>query len=141
MQISINFNPADLVGRFDIAQSKLERNLNKAVQASALLVQEMAVKNIQQGTRTGRTYRRRSITHKASAAGEYPKSDTGRLAGSIRTDFSFLNASVGSDLNYSTWLETGTNKMAARPWLSRTLQEQSPKIQKIVDAAIEASIK
>lgn len=140
MQITINFHPKDLIDRFDLVQSKLEKNLNLAVQAAAILVQNRARLEIQTGGRTGRIYRRRSVTHQASAPGEYPKSDTGRLASSIRTDFSFLNASVGSDLNYSTWLETGTNKMAARPWLGRTLEEQSPKIKQIIDDAIRNSV-
>ena len=141
MQITINFNPKDLIDRLDLVQTKLEVNLNKAVQAAAILIQNRTRLEIQTGGRSGRIYRRsRGTTHQAGAAGEYPKSDTGRLASSIRTDFSFLSASVGSDLNYSTWLETGTPKMAARPWLQRTLEEQSPQIKKIVDDAIRNSV-
>lgn len=140
MQITINFNPRDLIDRVNLSQEKLQVNLNKAVQAAAILVQNRARLEIQTGGRTGRLYRRGRNMHQSSAPGEYPKSDTGRLASSIRTDFSFLNASVGSDLNYSAWLENGTPRMAARPWLGRTLEEQSPKIKQIVDDAVRNSI-
>jgi hypothetical protein len=44
------------------------------------LVHKEAVRLLTTGGRSGRKYRRRGVVHQASAPGEPPKSDTGRLA-------------------------------------------------------------
>jgi HK97 gp10 family phage protein len=56
-----------------------------------------------------------------SAPGAMPHSQTGRLAGSIRAEFSEggqrITAIVGTDEPHGYFLEFGTGKMQARPWL------------------------
>jgi hypothetical protein len=57
--------------------------------------------------------------HRASAPGEPPASDTGRLLSSISHDIRVedtLVARVGSPLKVAEWLELGTSKMAPRPF-------------------------
>lgn len=67
----------------------------------------------------------RRVPHQASAPGEPPAVDTGLLRASVRhelaTEGDELAAYVGSDLKISTWLETGTRKMAPRPFLQPAL--------------------
>ena len=45
----------------------------------------IAVKGITEGNKSGRTYTRGGKTHTASAAGEYPASDSGTLVNNIYT--------------------------------------------------------
>lgn len=63
--------------------------------------------------------------HQASAPGEPPATDTGLLRASIRHELAVeddeLAAYIGSDLNYSEYLELGTHKMAPRPFLTPSL--------------------
>jgi phage gpG-like protein len=59
-------------------------------------------------------------THQASAPGQYPAQDTGRLMASIKAippTASRLEGMVGTNLVYGLYLEFGTSRMAARPWL------------------------
>lgn len=72
---------------------------------------------IQQGPKTGRVYKRRSVTHRASMAGQSPANDTGTLMKSIYSEReSRLTYTVGSRVVYALYLEYGTRKMAARPF-------------------------
>lgn len=68
--------------------------------------------------KTGRIYRRRGITHQASAPGEPPASDTGRLVQSARTlyDTTALTGIVNWSTEYAGFLEFGTSRMAPRPY-------------------------
>lgn len=141
MNIKIDFRPQKLERDLSSFGKRLNRNLNLATQEAALLIQSKAKLNIQKGTRTGRLYRRGSITHRASAPGEFPKSDTGRLVSSIYVDFTYQIARVGSQLKYAKWLEDGTTKMAARPWLARTRDENRDQVKNIVLRALFASRK
>ena len=55
--------------------------------------------------------------------------DTGRLRSSIHTDLSeivSLVARVGSDVNYSLYVELGTSKMLARPYLRPAYDRHIP---------------
>lgn len=73
----------------------------------------------------GRTYRRRGIVHRASAPGAPPAVDTGQLRQSIThklgKDTAGLYADVGTNLEKARYLETGTSRMAARPFLAPAL--------------------
>ncbi len=68
----------------------------------------------------GREYKRGRISHIASTAGNPPNTDTGRLIRSVKIMKISGGYDVGSrqDAPHGLWLEFGTSKMAARPWLS-----------------------
>lgn len=113
----------------------------RALRTFALLIGRKAKEKIQKGSRSGRTYTRRSVTHVASASGEPPKTDSGRLVASIRPVFTDrFSAEVGSLSNiaiYGGMLEEGTKNMAARPWLEPTLKENESALQGLFTAAIK----
>jgi phage gpG-like protein len=94
----------------------------------------LAIAGIEGGPKTGRVYDTRfwidgqgrvrrgeaRVPHQASAAGQYPANDTGRLAGSIRMELPAVGnmvGRVGTNVAYGPMLEFGTSRMAARPWL------------------------
>ncbi len=106
------------------------------------LVRNTAVKSILQGAKSGVSYekynpRRR---HTASASGEAPASDTGYLANNINLDIDVdgLGASVESRADYSSYLEFGTSKMSARPFMQPALEENRPKIRRLAQRMVKA---
>lgn len=119
------------------------QRISDAVVKSALQVQGDAQRLIQRGTRSGQPTTRynpkRQVT--PSAPGEPPKTDQGRLVGSIdfETDADRLGAAVGTNLTYGKYLEFGARKMAARPWLFPTFERLKPAILKRISAALRAA--
>lgn len=71
-----------------------------------------------------------------SRPGEPPHRRTGRLRASVARevtwDESTVIGRVGSNVKYAKWLELGTSRMAARPWLRRALIETRNAIAKII---------
>lgn len=112
---------------FQAAGEAIARELNKALFASAKQVESVAKKSILAGGKSGRIYRRRTVIHQASAPGEAPASDTGRLVNSINSYLdstsltSFVVAGRGT-AQYAALLEFGTRKMAPRPFLFPALE-------------------
>lgn len=106
--------------------ANLTKGLKREINLSAILIQSEAIKSISKGSRSGVRYKRGGKMGQRSAPGEFPKTDRGRLVASIKTDSppaaKGLIARVGTNLNYGRFLEFGTLKMAARPWLVRTLK-------------------
>lgn len=94
-------------------------------------VKQGMVERIQNPPKTGRVYRRNGVEHQASAPGESPASDTGRLAGSIRTNYDHANLTgyVNVATEYAEGLEFGTARVAARPYARPTLAEKAPEIR------------
>jgi len=120
---------------------KKKDQLAQALTESALVVQAEARQSILKGPKTGRVYVRRGrIRHRASAPGQPPASDTGTLARSIVIDVDKdkMTASVGSNVKYAPFLELGTSRMAARPFLKRALEVKRTQIVKIIQARLRS---
>ena len=76
------------------------------------------------GKRTGRIYKRGNNTHQASAEGESPAVDTGRLRQSathetVRVEGTKVIGGAGVSTPYAVALEMGTERMAPRPFINR----------------------
>jgi HK97 gp10 family phage protein len=67
-----------------------------------------------------------------SKPGQFPHKDFGRLRQSIAQDHQGLITRVGTNVPYGKFLELGTAKMAARPFLRRTLAEERQKIEDMI---------
>ncbi len=111
---------------------------------------------------TGQTYmkgKNKNIVHVASAPGEPPAVDTGRLRASISTNWSdsFLSRGktdskalpedgigkparrenlftvvVGTNVVYAPWLEMGTRRMAARPFVRPAFDRMRSRIASMI---------
>lgn len=103
------------------------RALDTALKESAVEARSNAVRSIQRGPKTGRAYPpvrgRRGQPHQASAPGQAPATDTGRLAQSIRWVKDGDDYLVGTELEYGEHLEFGTSRMQPRPWLVPAVAE------------------
>jgi HK97 gp10 family phage protein len=82
-------------------------------------------------------YLRGSVSHRASAAGEAPATDTGTLASSISyRQIDAITAEVESRLPYATFLEFGTVNMDARPSWTPAVEAAAPNLQRRVTEAL-----
>lgn len=117
-------------------EDKYEKGLKEVVFRAANYVQNEAKMSIQGGTKTGRIYQKYNPrrTHQASAAGEPPATDTGYLVNNIALDVDgdMLGASIESKAEYSAFLEFGTSKMAARPFLHPAVAITRPLVNRLL---------
>ncbi len=117
--------------RIDKVLKEYRKQAKDAVYAGCFKIQGIASTEILSGTKTGRIYKRGSESHQASAAGEYPASDFGNLAININVQIKAggLSGTVESKANYSSMLEYGTSKMAARPFMQPSAERARPFIR------------
>jgi hypothetical protein len=72
----------------------------------------------------GRTYTHGSIEHTASAPGYPPNIDIGNLTASMRVEKAgALEYQVMDGVEYGVYLELGTARMAARPFVTPVIEE------------------
>lgn len=132
-----------LLGKLAALGPAIDKQLQANLLLSGLKVEEYAKKSITEGGKTGKVYVRgknRTIRHRASAPGQAPANDTGRLVNSIATKATAadtVQVSAGSGLvNYAASLEFGTAKMAARPFMAPALMKAKPEIEALVGKAV-----
>lgn len=116
--MALAFHGSRLAALFDSPSGPVAKSLKRR----GIRVQREAIRSVHQAG-TGRQYGR----HTASAPGQPPATDTGRLAASIReelrSDSKGLVEVIGSDVIYAKPLERGTRKMAPRPFLRPALRK------------------
>jgi HK97 gp10 family phage protein len=153
MDFSFKIEGLDKIGQATTrVQAEVGKELEKALYASALRIEKEAKKSILSGSKSGRIYKRRTVTHRASAPDEAPASDTGRLVNSITSYINktgaleaFVVAGRGT-VKYARMLEYGTAKMGARPFMFPAYEKSKAWIQErlnkaVVDAAIKSTRK
>lgn len=111
-----------------------------ALKAGAGKVLNSAKKRIARGQKSGRVYSRRGTKHQASAPGEPPATDTGRLVSSGTSDGDEKGAFVRFDALYAVPLEFGTSRMAARPFLVPSVEENLRGMQDDVSKAARTAV-
>ena len=114
--------------RYEQTKSIVRKELIKIVTFGLNNVRNTAISGIKQGIKTGTVRKDGSIR---SAEGEFPATDTGFLASNIfvKRSYTGLSGEVISKANYSAFLEFGTSKMGARPFMQPSLEENRPKIR------------
>lgn len=98
------------------------------------LVRKEAISLILNTAKSGRVYVRGDVEHQASAPGEPPASDTGRLVNSIKTvyDTKNLYGKVVTTVAYGQYLEFGTQTIEPRPFLRPALANTRKQIKRII---------
>lgn len=141
-QIKIDLSGMNaLLGQLKQLGAAAEQAVAETVFDVATDTHAFAVQGIQQGPKTGRVYRRGTVTHQASAPGQYPATDTGRLVSSVRMlpdgETAYV---VGTNVQYGPMLEFGTSKMAARPWLLPSFERARIGVERELRARLEAKL-
>lgn len=123
--------------------TKINKNVSKELVGQVNLLLGKAATDFEQemkqeilhGAKTGIAYQRGNASHTASAPGEAPASDSGKLAGSIRYEKkSDTKHEVSINSEYALALEVGTSRMAARPFITPALQNAKKKLMKAIQA-------
>jgi HK97 gp10 family phage protein len=134
-------NPA---GRFADPLRRLADRVARDEQAvlAPALVLEREIKQELSKRGSGRTYKRGKKVHQASAPGEPPAVDSGRLRSSVGHEQTDEGVRVGTAVTYAIPLEYGSSRMKPRPFirpaLERAKAEMGEEIQaELKDAAIE----
>lgn len=128
---------ADFMRRFG---ERAQAAIGDAIKAAGMEARTKAVELIQRGPATGRVYEKYlpRRTHQASAPGQAPATDTGRLAASIAFRMeSSLVALVVSNVEYAPWLEYGTQRMQPRPFMGPAAQSVRTSLDRRIKAAID----
>jgi phage gpG-like protein len=134
-----------------------------AVKATGVKLRKDAVNSIKSGPASGRTYTHKfyrtkngklaqgeeRVPHTASAPGQPPMADSGRLHNSITFDMiGPLTATVGTHIVYGLYLEYGTRAgpdgkggIAPRPWLRPAAEKQRAQFHKRLEAAISGALR
>ena len=119
------------VGAFEL---KKRREIMLLIEYTALQIKDTTQESLSQKG-TGRIYTqgrtaggRSRRTHQASSPGNPPALQTGRLMRSITVTLEriALAAEVGTNVEYAKWLEEGTVKMQARPFLKPAFDKHIP---------------
>ena len=124
-----------------------DKALEDIVRGTAQNVRSHAIKSLQRGPKTGVTYEKYKPirTHKASAPGEAPATDTGSLARSLKANIEGKSAEVVADTEYAAWLEFGTQDIEPRPFMTPAVEAERPKwearLNRIVDQAARGILK
>ena len=94
---------------------EMQRNVGNVVKAATLRVEQES-KSLMSGPRHGRIYVRRGIAHQASAPGEPPAVDTGKLKNSITSKMvTPLRGQVIASANYARILEMRRRRRFFKP--------------------------
>lgn len=123
-----------------------QEEVDRAIAATGLSLRGEIVKKYQRGPATGEVYEKYNPrrTHQASAPGEAPATDTGRLANSVVFDnlpAEPLAVEVVTDVQYGPWLEFGTRHIAPRPNWVPSIQEETPKYRRRLEAALRRAMR
>lgn len=114
--------------------------MRRALDQSGEEMRNEAIRLIESPPKTGRIYERRGVSHQASAPGEPPASDTGQLVNSItiKTDPNSLTVQIGTSVEYGQFLEFGTQRMAARPFLRPAMDNMSARVNEIMSRELSS---
>ena len=116
-------------------EKDLEQPFREVIAGGAQLIRGEAIKSIQTGPKTGRIYEKYNPrrTHRASAPGQAPASDTGNLVRNIAVKMESRDqVAVVSSAPYSQFLEFGTSKMLPRPFLFPASEKSTKKIVQVL---------
>ena len=132
----------DATKALEKVKEDLDQDMKEILLGGGQLIRGEAVRSIQQGSKSGKTYKKYNPTrtHKASAPGEAPASDTGFLVSNIRVKEQKDVVVVSSEASYSKFLEFGTSKMLARPFLFPAFEKSKPKIAEVIFRKIKQSL-
>jgi len=141
LSIELEGSEALQVALDDLSED-IQQAISDVVMETAADIEAGVKLRMQQGPHTGRTYKRRSVLHQASAPGQPPAPDTGVLLGSVYHERTGeFSAVAGSRLDYAAYLEWGTFRMAPRPTWTPEVENATPVFYADIERAIAGEIK
>lgn len=133
MTFSMTENLTPMLHQMALAQ---KAQLNQIVRKAALDLKAQMILSFKQ-PKHGLTYQRGSKTHTSSAEGEAPAIDTGVLMSSIQvTNESAYTSTVTVGSEYGAYLEFGTKRMGARPFVVPAINKVAPEFHRQVQHVV-----
>lgn len=131
----------ETIKNLDILRDKFGDGVGDSLLAGGEVIRGKSIKSIQTLS-AGKSVTRYTNSgnpkkHVAAAENQAPNTDTGRLVKSIAVETRQDGVYVGSSLKYAKWLELGTSKMGARPWLLPAKLASEKKIVKLMKSGIK----
>ena len=123
---------------------ELQEVVGQIVEGTGLELRGDIIKRYQSGPASGRVYQKYNPrrTHQASAPGQAPMSDTGRLANAtVYKVVDDMTVEVSNDVFYAAWLEYGTTQIAPRPAWRPAVEEIMPMFRSRLETAIARFVK
>lgn len=123
--------------------ARLRGGVAGGVLNAAHMVEQGAIQRIISGPKSGRVYYRHGVAHQASAPGQSPANETGRLANSSEVSSSAggLVARVSFNSPHAGMMEMGTQSIEPRPFLRPSLVENYENIRAAVAAGAKKGLK
>jgi len=114
----------ELIWNGDQFEKELRRLVAEHLEAAAAILQAEIVRSLRVSARIGKNL------WQASRPGEPPRARTGLLMKSIfySVDQGSMTAIVGTSLKYGLYLELGTSRMAARPFIRPAIDRVRQKL-------------
>ena len=132
MDIKVNVkNLKKVMSQLSRLNKELEKPFQEVIKGGGQLIRAEAVRSIQSGAKSGIVYEKYNPrrSHKSSAPGQSPASDTGNLVSKIIVKQKSLNVvHVESNADYSAFLEFGTSKMQPRPFMFPAFEKSTKPI-------------
>ena len=131
------------LSQLDRLAKDMELPFQEVVKGGGQLIRGEAIKSIQTGAKSGVMYQKYNPRreHRASAPGQAPASDTGNLVSKIIVRQKSQDVtSVESNANYSAYLEYGTSKMEARPFMLPAFEKSKKPIINAVLNRVKSKI-
>lgn len=109
------------------------------------LLDSDAKQSVSQGSRSGRIYKRKTVTHQASAPGEYPKTDRGFLVAgflfNIRKTFTDVYGYLENRAAHAAAVEFKPISKGGRPFMRPLFKKWNGKIKDNIVMAMRNTIK
>lgn len=123
---------------------ELQEVVGQIVEGTGLELRGDIIKRYNEGPASGRVYQKYEPrrTHQASAPGQAPMSDQGRLVGSVVYKVvSDMSVEIFSAMARAAWLEYGTTQIAPRPAWRPAVEEAIPMFRSRLETAIARFVK
>ncbi len=131
----------ELRAALDGKTEELDRAIGQVLNATGLELRTEIIRRYNRGPASGRIYQKYKPrrTHQASAPGQAPMSDTGRLANATTySTIGPLTVEVRNNLQYARALEYGTARIAQRPAWRPALLAAEPKLKRRLETTVAA---
>jgi HK97 gp10 family phage protein len=126
----------ELLRKLHKLRTAVSGGTGKAMLAGALVL-EGFIKESMQEAHHGRIYSKGGRTHQASAPGETPAIDLGHLVDSIESSLiDSTSSQVATDSDIAPFLEFGTSRMEARPFMRPAADEHEEDVVQAVSETI-----
>ena len=129
----------ELQAALNSMSDEIARKVEIATIATGHELRSNIIKGYNEGGKTGITYKKYnpSRIHTASAPGQAPATDTGKLANSVLFEQEHYGVRVFTNVRYGEMLEFGTMRIAPRPLWTPEAQAMKPKFEKRIKAALK----